>query len=398
MKKLFVAAILAFLLTACLGSAPTQTDVDTLGTVVAGTLTAMPSATSTPEPTATEVVPTFTPEPSYVLPRSLYYLAKDASGNFQIYRLERDGVTVTQISDIDNGVSGFDVSSVDGSIAFIAKNRLFISDSSGGNRNPVIEDIAFESLSSPRWSPDGQTIAYSNEGIYLYSIENDSSILIFNDKENCRYCSLRGFSPDGTKLIISVSGVLAAIYDIPTTKLSPFKKVDPFASCCGLISWSMDSKYFYMYDQNAAGGVDGISFPGLWIYKTDGTGNAMLSVVGPEGTNIANKVSALRQDLNGDLVYLFSPPETGIGIIPLSLVRSGADGVTNRVVIRPETFFVSDTTLWTPDGNALLILQTEELSYRPVNLILVPMDPSRPIITLIDEASTVFQRSLHWGP
>jgi len=406
MKKFFAMIFLVFLLTACLGSAPTQTNSDAVGTVVAGTLTALPSATSTPEPTATltsEPTITFTPEPTTVLPRSLYYLAADPVGNWQIYRLEKDGITTTQITDVNGGVTGFDISPLDGSIAFAAKNRLFISNLDGGNREPIAKSSDSEILGFPLWSPDGKMVFYKfGRDVVFYSVDTGKSEILFaaSKKEDNFPIS---FSPDGGKLLLGkqkrpestvfiynfASQTLTPInWVVPTDNQSPFS---PYP-CYGYITWNTSDE-FYCHFHFLAGAVG----PGLWrVNANDGSFDELLWSSTPPFL----MVGVPRQDTNGTLYYLYGEEDgvfsQGDTFAPFSLVRSDSDGKTNRIVVRPESFHFLNG-LWIPDGKALVIIQSNGTDTLPVNMLLVPVDSSLPVVTLIADASKVKGDYLRWG-
>ncbi len=406
MKKLFVIIILAFLLTACLGSAPTQTDVDTLGTVVAGTLTALPPATFTPEPSATvtmEPTITFTPEPTTVLPRSLYYLAADVPGDWQIYRLERDGITITQITDVDGGVTGFDISPLDGSIAFTAKNRLFVSNLDGGNRDPIVKSSDSEILGFPLWSPDGKKIFYEfGRDVVMYSVATGKSDILFagSKKENNYPIS---FSPDGKKLLMGKQKrpqSTVFIYDFESQTLTPINWVAPTDNqlpfspypCYGYITWNTSNE-FYCHFHFLAGAVG----PGLWrVNANDGSFDELLWSSMPPFL----MVGAPRQDTNGTLYFLYGEEDgifsQGETFGSFSLARSDSDGKTNRSIVRPETFYFLNG-LWTPDGKDLIIIQSSGTDNLPVNMLLIPVDSSLPVVTLIADASKVKDHDFRWG-
>src|SRR5262245_45707106 len=81
---------------------------DQVATVVAATLQALTPQSpdvATPKP------------PAGVLPHSLYFINNDAAGIAQVFRLETDGRTESQITFEPTAVSFYDVSQVDGSVA-----------------------------------------------------------------------------------------------------------------------------------------------------------------------------------------------------------------------------------------------------------------------------------------
>jgi len=394
MKNFFVVTLLVFLLTACLGNAPTQTELDTLGTVVAETLMAIPSATSTPEPIATEVVATITPEPNTVLPRSLYYLAADSSGKSQIYRLERDGVTLNQITFEQGDLTGFSISPVDGAVVYTMQNKLIIVDANGENGQTLIQESNVENLFNPLWSSDGKIIVYDSgkdTSAYLFDESKNEVLFPGSDAEDIYPVS---FSPDGRKLLIRKHKIPSSpespvlIYDFASQVLMPIVWHNQPYPCFGYISWDT-SDNFFCYFHVLAGGV----VPGLWrVNASDGSVESLVESFQPPFL----LVHAPYKDITGNLYYLYGEDQ-GMAYSPLSLVRSGADGVTNREVLRPETFNVLNA-LWTPDGSALLISQNNGSNSLPANLVFVPVDPSLSVVTILADASTLNSDSLRWGP
>ena len=140
----------------------TERPADTTEVVVSPTIA---EATAQPLP----ALPTFTPESqdappaSAVLPAALYLLS-DQSGSDQVYRLEQDGMTLTQVTFEPAPVRDFSVSSV-GRVAYISDNDLWLANADGSERTqmvdgppqPSVEDnnrINLE-MSAPRWGPDG---------------------------------------------------------------------------------------------------------------------------------------------------------------------------------------------------------------------------------------------------
>jgi len=126
---------------------------------------------------------------------------------------------------------------------------------------------------------------------------------------------------------------------------------------------------------------------------------ALMPGLGNNGAYENNKTAALWQDATDSLIYLFSGPKTGYdSFAPFYLVLSDVDGISNRVGLRPETFHVTDMSLWAPHGSAVIILQNDGMGYRFVNLVLVPVDPTMPVVTLLADASKLGWNPLRWGP
>ena len=67
----------------------------------------------------------------------MYFLNNDSAGLVQVYRLDKDGKTVTQITFEPVKVDHYDVSSVDGSVAYVSNNQMFMVDASGGKSSQI---------------------------------------------------------------------------------------------------------------------------------------------------------------------------------------------------------------------------------------------------------------------
>lgn len=116
-----------------IGDAPSSPDH--VATIVAGTLQAL-----TPGAPA-ELTPEPEPTPVSLLPHSFYYLGTDATGLSQVFRIERDGITQRQITVEPLTVDSYDVSLVDGSVAYISNNQLFMIDADGSGRRLLVDGV-----------------------------------------------------------------------------------------------------------------------------------------------------------------------------------------------------------------------------------------------------------------
>ena len=126
-RPLLVLLILTFSAFACtLPFATPQLPGDQVATVVAATLQALtPTASAGESPTS---------EPDGLLPHSLYFINNDSAGIAQVYRLEADGKTLRQITFEPSAVGAYDVSAVNGRVAYVANNQLLLIDANGANR------------------------------------------------------------------------------------------------------------------------------------------------------------------------------------------------------------------------------------------------------------------------
>jgi hypothetical protein len=101
------------------------------------------------------------------LPHALYYLAAPTDEDPQVWRLDADGVTTTQITHQAAGVDGFSVSPADGSLALISDNHLYLVDAEGKDRRLIADDSKVDKQTEDyahrgtdqfaRLLPDGRT-------------------------------------------------------------------------------------------------------------------------------------------------------------------------------------------------------------------------------------------------
>ena len=112
--------VLIAIVAACASPIPmaeTQPSFDQVETVVAMTFQAL-------APEATNLSTRVPDVPAGLLPHSLYFLGNDNQAVSQIYRMERDGVTKTQLTFEPTNVWDYDVSAADGSLAYTIGVRI----------------------------------------------------------------------------------------------------------------------------------------------------------------------------------------------------------------------------------------------------------------------------------
>ena len=121
--------ILIAIVAACASPIPmdeTQPSFNQMETAVAMTFQALaPEATN---------LSTRVPEgQASLLPHSLYFLGNDSLAVSQIYRVERDGVTKTQLTFEPTNVWDYDVSAANGDLAYEVDNQLVLVNADGSN-------------------------------------------------------------------------------------------------------------------------------------------------------------------------------------------------------------------------------------------------------------------------
>jgi hypothetical protein len=388
-----------------------QPSSDQVATVVAMTMQAI-----TPEAAAT---PTNVPEASRsLLPHSLYYLGKDNEWISQVYRMESDGRTKTQLTFEPVNVTGYDVSLADGSLTYVASNQLLLADADGSNRRVLIDGGTGPDLHgfyNPVFSPDGGTLAYAQNGLNLYSVSTGISNLVIEDQLedpqilNGVEQSLpietywpKRYSQDGTKLVINLGyfeGSSLAIYDLTSNSLVRLTSAEDtlicYTSCVySDVEWSADSASFYTANSQNDFAYDA---GGLW--KVDAVSGAVTTLIQlglGDGTVELPDEPYLAPD--GQLYYFFGMYSVDSGFFDapvLELVRSAPDGVTDRTVLRSENFRLMKEALWAPDASFVIVATLPERSWDQGGgvLELYPTDGKKESVWLAP-----YGEQMKWGP
>lgn len=328
-------------------------------TIVAATLSALTAP-------ATEAGATPPPATESLLPASMYFLNADSAGLTQVYRLAVDGVTVTQLTFEPASVEDYDVSQVDGSLVYTSNNQLFTVNRDGSNRSMIVDGGVLDPnspattiLSNPLWSPDSQTIAFGHKGINLYSVVAGQSTLTLPSKiDSAGFGQMfwpESYSPDGTKLLITIApiasdGSFNAIYHPSDNTVVEITGV---GSICCSFSWTADSSSIYA----GTAFLSPFTSAGLWRVNTN-TGLTETLLSSDELAETFNLANAPVLAPDGQLYFIYAS-QSGLNNfsvnVDLQMVRSAADGVTGRTVLRPESFSNASGFLWAPDASFLIV-------------------------------------------
>lgn len=380
------------------GENPTSTQ-DEVATVVALTMQALTPTSNggiTPEP-----------ETAGLLPHSLYYLSNGtgAGGAMQIFRMETDGKTVKQITSEPGDVGPYDVSPVDGRVAYVANNQLVVINPDGSTRTVLVDGGAIDpndpivnTLGSPVWSKDGRTIAYAYHGLNLYSLDTGASTLVlenkFSDVSGLKIANEiyapQSYSPDGKKLLINIGfyeGGTMAIYDPDSNAVVRLSGPDSGQPCCDAV-WTADGGALY-----AASPYMGMISAGLWhINASDGKVTTLISSQSSDGTY--NFADAPIVGPDGQLYFFFANlKDIPTGHTPLQLVRSGLDGVTGRTVISPTNFQMMNEALWSPDASFVITADAPIADVYQGGVAAITYTDGRPEVPLVEYAI-----QMKWGP
>lgn len=341
-----------------------------------------------------------------LLPHFVYFL-DDQTGVPQVWRLERDGSTLSQVTAEESGVDSFAVSARNGMLAFVSANRLHLVDADGRNRRQIAdgnlvevtgEDAVFRTIvSNPVFSPDGRTLAYALDGLHFLDIATgrDQHMLTnLGNLEGEPYVFSREvyspgpWSPDGSRLLLIMGyyeGSTLAVMEPGAA--DPYQRLWSDGPLCCQFSWSADGKSVLVANPYFT-----TDLPGLWRYDAV-TGEPSILVHGQGEGGMIHFAGWPVEPRSGELLFFHAAignfsPEAGI---PLVLNRSEADG-SNLTPVRPEEFRVWQA-LWASDGS--LVLVVGRLNGGEPQLYLVRPD-NRPLQVLMDDARGI--QSLTWGP
>jgi hypothetical protein len=348
-----------------------------------------------------------------ILPHAFYYLGIDNStGLSQVFRIERDGKTQTQLTSELVNVLDYDISLADGHIAYEVDNQLILVNADGSNRQVLTEGptrSVARGYYNPVFSPDGQTLAYNEGGLLLYTLSTGASNLVLEDRPlggslPPEIYTPDKFAPDGTKLLINIghppdSPWTAAIYFLTTNTLTRIGGESEPLSCCtmyGGAEWSADSSNLYavatMLDSSTP-------FGALWnIDAATGTVTTLIPGTAGEGdTLLFYQIYKPHMATTGQLYFFSAKYPEFVGParrVPLIPIRTMPDDITtNWTVMRGDTFEMMNEALWAPDANFVVV------AYAPMQDVyeggqaeIVYLD-GKPNMVL-----TTFAQQMKWGP
>jgi hypothetical protein len=375
---------------------PAQGDVSTAVALTFQALTPDSGGTVTPAP-----------EADTLLPRSLYFLANDNAGLTQVFRLEKDGKVIKQVTSEPVSVGNYSVSPVNGSVAYVVNNQIVLVNADGSNRRMLIDGGAVDennafvnSISNLVFSPDGQTLAYGHHGLNFYSLSSGASTRLIEDQLKDMGNGMilptelyrpEKYSPDGSKLMITLAyyeGADTAFYDPQSKALTRLEDAPGALICCDMALWSADGTW--VYSANSAAGMFN---PGLWQVDpaSGGVTTLLASNYETSSFNLA-KYPYLASD--NHLYFFFLASNNGeYSRTPLQIVRSAPDGVTGRAAIRAETFDKMNEALWAPDASFVIVANaTDEQMYQGGRAEMVYLDGRSNVVL------APFARQMEWGP
>lgn len=386
--------------------------------------TSPPAPTAVSSPPAPTDAPTTAPAPAGALPRPLYLLL---SGN--VYRLETDGATQTQITyevpfaqDV-LAVIDFAVSPSDSSLVYLVQRAgppvLVRTDADGANATPFYSsDTAI--ASNPLFTPDGQFVAVRlvndpdqagtiQNGLYLLPIAGGEPQLLVADDPvvNPETPSFAhqpfAFSPDGTRLLTSRFSQQdeqcdLGVVSVPDGTAIPVQVPQPSdpterQTSCDFGVWSPDGADIYFITSRIgappaspaiwrADPATGESFP---ITPTPGVAPFTFYAapgVAADGTLLAFTTVA------DQLPEAFSDTPANLSYTMARIDRASGD-VTE---LRPAVNESPEQMLWDPQGGGAVGLLFPDIG--DPGLFWLPADGGEPLLLL---GATTNLSSYKWG-
>jgi hypothetical protein len=383
-------------------------------------------AAPTAEPTlAPTVEPTAAPVSEGLLPAPLYFVTSSPTEASHIVRIERDGKTRTALLDEAPAkefltITEFDVSLVDGSLVYIIQgqngNSLIKTGPDGNGRTVLLADV---SVNTPRWSPDGKTIAVGvfqaseaigglASGVYLIPAGGGAPKLLqandpvadpANPSPEARGFAPKTWSPDGKQLLLGTFSLAvelcgSAVKDLATGELVDIAAPEGLAACDGG-TWSADGSTIYI-GMMRPGYLTPV--PGLW--RADAaTGETTPYIVGESDQGIFTLVRGA-QSLDDDSVYTLlgytdTLPDPGgdpsAAWPQFALARVSADGarieqLTDAIYENP-----GNSALLARDGSGAVVEQYD--AQRQLLLLWLPADGGPPV-TIAEDISA---SGVRWG-
>jgi len=408
-KRVRFAVLFALIaiMAACASPVPmdeTQPSFDQIETMVAMTFQAL-------APEVTNLATSVPDGPASLLPHSLYFLGNDNQAVSQIYRMERDGVTKTQLTFEPSNVWDYDVSAADGRLAYEVDNHLVLANMDGSNRRVLVQgypDPNIRAFYNPVFSPDGQTLAFAYGGLNLYSTSSGTSSLVLTDQMTdigdghilpVETYAPASYSPDGTKLLVALGhwevAPSHAIYDPATNTLIRHAAVTDYIYCCSFHGgpvWSADSSSFF-----GVASVHDTAYKSGELWKVSAVDGATTRMLKPEnGILYLPKKPYLAPD--GQLYFFFGMYDAASGLFDapvLQMVRSAPDGLTDRTVLRDENFVLMNEALWAPDASFAIIATAPSRDWNQGGGVLA-------LYYTGEEKGTVpltpFGQQMKWGP
>ncbi len=383
-------------------------------TVLPPTATSIPTATSEPtlQPTPTPIpLIVVAPSQADTLPAPVYYLYEDRNKTQQIWRLERDGLTNSQITNEPASVRDFDISPIDGSLAYVSGFDLFVARADGAERQSVLHDEspvdsanedqrrAGARYHSPLWFPNGQQIALADyRGVIFVTLDGQTRRFQTNilpppsrpAEMNVAYYRPGQFSPDGLRLLLHVGVWERDVLSI--------KDIDADDSTEPLILKSQSScNPIWSFDQSSVFCASVI--PYTFVYSIEvidtHTGEATSLLKAKTTRNESQGFYAPYVSSNAGLFYISTIDDLYSSKFKFGVYHIDVHTESTPIEVRSEVDMIGSIgeTLWDVSGQGLIIKAGyfDTTGLRQSGILWLPIDGSAAITLRLSG------HNLRWG-
>lgn len=399
-----------------------EEDLVATATMASAETTSAPAPPTPPiSPSPTAASPRLTAQPT-LLPAPLYFIGQ----NGQIMRLEADGLALQQITDVPEGIQDFDVSPVDGRLAYVSGNKLIETGPNGDKPivkvdagqiaidptvAPVEQAQFTQTIERPRFSPDGGKIAFGLNGVNLIlaGAATEYATLIASDpypgyndpnfgrsEEAIRFFWPASWAPDGQRLLVDFAyypeGGGLAVLDLTTNEWNVVTNPDGIV-CCDW-TWTTNSEVAILASDLTAYGVPGLA----QVSPVTGVGQTIIHGA-PETPGVTGLPPSLQ---------VFKAPYAAVDGRILTFVAIGyqdepaqpqfhmaalAPGETETTPLRDDAYYPVEA-LWASDGRGAVIVTPGPSSTYPIvgPLLWLPANGG-PAVPLPTSGG-----ALRWGP
>jgi len=367
-----------------------------------------------PEDSGTEADDLEDPVVEGVLPAPVIYLKSEgeavAPGRQNLWRLEVDGITATQITDETVPITSFAVSPIDGAIVYttFSENDLVRIEWDGSARRVLVDGVDLSaqpkddewvraSNANVAWSPDGTQVAFGYGGINIVSAEGGEPRILVPDKivtisgrasQESRYYRPLAWSPDGAKILaIEGYGIEGSGYALVEVESGGVVSLGSAMMCCEP-SWSLDSQSFYF-----SSAAFGMILPGLWQANAV-TGEVATLIQGMESAGLPDVtgepmslIQSARQLIDGSLYAfagfgtydeLFRDEEGNETASQLTMTQFLPDG-SDAITLRSDAYPLGEA-LWAEDASGAVITVMMGEEFPSGTLLWLASDDSEPVV------------------
>ncbi|MEJ2759084.1 MAG: hypothetical protein P8046_11440, partial [Anaerolineales bacterium] len=263
--------------------------------------------------------------------------------------IDASGSGLAKLTTEPEGVDDYAVSPAEGRIAYITNNQLVVLNSDGVGRTVLVDGSGLiaesetyyytQQIRGLSWSPDGSLLSYGQDGLHVYDFTTSTDThVIPNDLDyrsgnlifpNMLYSPLE-WSADGNLMLVNIGFYEAGTLGIYKPETGDVSQLGSGILCCHP-TWSPDSRSIVI-----ASPYIGMIESGLWRVDTStGAKSELIPTTSADDTlNFAGWPLVLP---SGKLRYFYNnTPEFPDGDVPLLMVQSASDGVTDRTILRPE--------------------------------------------------------------